>query len=478
MLGGAGALIFTLIGVVLVLRAAEPRYLGRTTDEWFPRWVQRSANTSRIYPAANRTNETLDFLPVLIRASQAETDFSEVLWKLASDTVPDEWLLRVGRPVRADEVRALAVQLMAQNARRDEFAEALVEEFPSLGEAVQSELLRNLGRFRVAPNAFMTLFDRILEGPGMRLPVSVASIISTSPELARPRAVRLLRVVSAAAGDTNLLAELFVSLSSVVYRSATWGGLPQEGVALLEQLATRENPGIRVASRLTLVRVDPQNHPAERLFREEVPAMSSAELDEVGRFFRFGLGGSRRGPLATAPEVPAWMLMALQIDERPPATPTLVAGPERKRVLLFKSELLRAMSQFPNPSRSLHDAALGLVGNDDALLRRTAAETLERMGPLFPDAVPQIGANLLRGHAPVPLLRLLGRYRRIPSELEPLVTELAAGRIPDGWKGDLLIPGDRTRRSVQMEAHGVLKDAARKLLEESGLRGAPSVLGK
>ncbi len=475
---GAGILVLAILGVLVLLRAAEPRYLGRTTDEWFPRWVQRGSVSSRIYPAAARTNETSEFLPILIRAGQARTELSEVVWKIAADTVPDDWLLRVGRPVRADEVRSLAVQLMARNARQVEFAEALAAEFPRLDEAEQIELLRNLGRFRIAPEAMMPLFDRLLDGPGLRLPVWVASIVSTSPDLARPRAARLLGAASVAAGDANLLAELFVPMSSVVYRSATWGGLSREGVVLLEQLATRENPGIRMASRLTLVRVDPQNHPAERLFRDELPGMSSAELDEVARFFRFGLGGSRRGPFATGPEVLTWMLMALQGEEAPLATPANAAGSERKRMLAFKSELLRAMSQFSNPSRALHDAALGMVGHDDASLRRTAAEALERMGPLFPDAVPKIGANLAVGHAPLPLLRLLGRYQRLPSELEPLVTELAAGRVPTGRKGDSPIPGDRTRRSAQMETNGVLQDAARKLLEQSGRQGATRVPGK
>ena len=464
MLVGAGVVFLMLVGTAILWRALEPRYLGKTTDEWFPRWVQRGAVSSRIYPAASRTNESPAFLPVLRRASQARTDISEVLWKLAADTVPDEWLLRVGRPVRAEEVRSLAVQLMARNARQTGFAEALIAEFPRLGEGEQLELLRDLGRFRVPPGPMMPLLDRLLGEPGHHIPVAVASIVSASPELARSRAVRLLDVVAAASADTNLLSELFVPLSSVVYRAATWGGLPREGVRVLEQLATRETPALGVASRLTLARVDPERHPIDRFFREEVFAMSSVELDEVGRFFRFGLGGFRRGPVASNAEIQSWMLMVLQTGPAPAA--------ERRRILALKAEILRAMSQFATPSRDLHAAALALLVEDDAPLRRAAAEALERMGPVFPDAVPQLGAAIARGHAPLPLLRLLGRYQRVPPELEPLLIELAAGRIPSGWKSDPLIPGDRSRRSVQMEARGGLQDAAKALMDHAGRPGA------
>ena len=471
LLVGAGMFVLMLVGTAILWRALEPRYLGRTTDEWFPRWVQRGTVSSRIYPAASRTNESPAFLPVLMRACQSRTDLSEVLWKVASDTVPDEWLLRVGRPVRAEEVRSLAVQLMARNARQAEFAEALIGEFPRLGEGEQLELLRDLGRFRIPPGPMMPLLDRLLGEPGHRIPVAAASMVSGSPELARSRAVRLLDVVGAAAADTNLLAELFVPLSSVVYRAATWGGVPREGVALLEQLATRDNPAMRVASRLTLARVDPDRHPVDRFFREDLHGMSSAELDEVGRFFRFGLGGFRRGPVASNPEIQAWMLLVLQANG--PLAPTTVPtnGPERRRMLALKAEILRAMSQFSTPSRDLHDAALHLLVEDDVPLRRAAAEALERMGPVFPDAVPQLGAAIARGHAPLPLLRLLGRYQRVPEGLEPLLTELAAGRVPSGWKSDPLIPGDRSRRSVQMEARGGLQEAAKALLDRTGRPG-------
>ena len=468
MLGGAGVVFLMLVGTAILWRALEPRYLGKTTDEWFPRWVQRGAVSSRIYPAASRTNESPAFLPVLLRASQSRTDISEVLWKVAADTVPDEWLLRVGRPVRAEEVRSLAVQLMARNARQTEFAEALIAEFPRLGEGEQLELLRDLGRFRVPPGPMMPLLDRLLGEPGHRIPVAVASIVSASPELARSRAVRLLDVVAAASADTNLLSELFVPLSSVVYRAATWGGLPHEGVRVLEQLATRENPALGVASRLTLARVDPDRHPVSRFFREELQAMSSVELDEVGRFFRFGLGGFRRGPVASNPEIQSWMLLVLQTG----APPGAASGPERRRILSLKAEILRAMSQFSTPPRDLHDAALALLIEEDAPLRRAAAEALERMGPVFPDAVSQLGAAIARGHAPLPLLRLLGRYQRVPEGLEPLLIELAAGRIPSGWKSDPLIPGDRSRRSVQMEARGGLQEAAKALLERPPSPGA------
>jgi hypothetical protein len=468
---GAGGLFLMLIGAAIVWRALEPRYLGKTTDEWFPRWVQRGAVSSRIYPAATKTNESPAFLPVLMRASQSRTDISEFLWKVASDTVPDDWLLRVGRPVRAEEVRSLAVQLMARNARQADFAEALIGEFPRLGEGEQLELLRDLGRFRIPPGPMTPLLDRLLGEPGHRIPVAAASIVSGSPELARSRAVRLLDVVTAASADTNLLAELFMPLSSVVYRSATWGGLPREGVALLEQLATRDNPAMRVASRLTLARVDPDRHPIERFFREELYGMSSAELDEVGRFFRFGLGGFRRGPVASNPEIQAWMLMVLQTSGPPAPAMVSTNGPERRRMLALKAEILRAMSQFSTPSRELHDAAVQLLGEDDAPLRRAAADALERMGPVFPDAVPNLGAAIARGHAPLPLLRLLGRYQRVPDGLEPLLTELAAGKIPAGWKSDPLIPGDRSRRSVQMEARGGLQEAAKALLGRTGSPG-------
>lgn len=455
-------------GVFLFFHAREPRYLGKTTVEWFPRWVPRGRSPRSFrYPAAGRTNEAPEFVPILVRASQARVDPSESLWQLASETLPNDWLLRIPRPIRAEEIRTLALQLLSQGCHQAEFAARVGAEFDELGSAERLDLLRNLGRMRMNPSPLLPMLDRQLAGPDPHLAALAGWVVSTSNDASRPRAGTLLRALQTAVQDTNLLSELAVPVTAILYRAANWGPYSDADLRPIESMMVHTNPTIRIPSRMLLARLDPVRHSPARFFRDELPTMSSAELDEVGKFFRFGFG--RRGGGDPGPEARQWMMQVLRSEPaiKPAAESTNAVVP----LVSLKTDLVRFLGQSTNHAAEFHDVVLELVDSKDLGLRRAAAEALDRMGPIRPDAVSRIARAVREGKTPVPLLRLLTQYKRLPRELEPLVTDLAEGRLPTEWKPDQLSADAAARRYGLREVRGIgaYRETARALLVSVGM---------
>lgn len=462
-------------GVFLYFHAREPRYLGKTTEEWFPRWVPRGRSPRSVrYPAVGRTNEAPEFVPILVRASRARVDPSESLWQLASETLPNDWLLRIPRPVRAEEIRALSLQLLSQGCHQPEFAARVGEEFDELGPVERLDVLRNLGRMRMNPAPLLPMLDRQLTGADPHLAVLAGWVVSTSNDAARPRAAKLLRALQTAVQDTNLLSELSVPVTAILYRAANWGPYSDGDLRPIESMIVHTNPSIRIPSRMLLARLDPARHSPARLFREELPTMSSAELDEVGKFFRFGFG--RRGGGDPGPEARQWMMQVLRAE--PALMPTVGSTNAPVPMFSLKTDLVRFLGQSTNHAAEFHDVVLELVDSRDPGLRRAAAEALDRMGPIRPDAVSRIARAVREGKTPVPLMRLLTQYKRLPRELEPLVTDLAEGRLPDDWKPDQLSADAAARRYGLREVRGIgaFRETAKALIVSAGGRPARTPL--
>jgi hypothetical protein len=143
----------------------------------------------------------------------------------------------------------------------------------------------------------------------------------------------------------------------------------------------------------------------------------------------------------------------------------------------LKADLVRFLGQSTNHAAEFHDVVLELIESKDPGLRRAAADALDRMGPIRPDVVPRIARAVREGKVAVPLMRLLTQYRRLPKEIEPLVTELAEGRIPIEWKPDQL-PADAAARRYglrEVRGAGTYRETAKALLVSAGIepRGMP-----
>ena len=188
--------------------------------------------------------------------------------------------------------------------------------------------------------------------------------------------------------------------------------------------------------------------------------MSAAEMEEVKRFFRFGFGFGRRGAGDPGPEVRAWMLLALRANPDP-----AIPRPKGDPLVSLKTELLNALSQNARGSREIHGFILGLVDDPEFVVRRAAAEALDRLGPIYPEAIGQIGHLIEKGRSPAALLRLLTRYRALPPEIDALVRELAAGRVPTPWTADGVMSDELARRYRLPQGRSGLESQAKALLE-------------
>jgi hypothetical protein len=441
-----------LAAIILCWIAAylrEPRYLGRTAGEWFPRWQTANGRGTSTWVL---TNEPPEFFPVLVKASRMSDGPTAAVWKIAMETFPDEWLTRFPQPVPAEQVRMQSISLMARGCQRPDFAERVSRGFDELDTDAQKELLHNLGRFRAGVKNTLPLVERQLGSQDPDLRLLAVWALSSSPDLARPHAARLVETLVEIDGKTNALGLRYSMVLGLLFRTAEWSPLDPSVIHGIAHFVNHPQPRIRVDSRLALARLDPLAYPIERYFAQELPRAKPADMEAVSGFFRMAFG--RRRPM---PEIGPWLALALKAEW----DPSVARPPVRDPLGNLKMEILRIVSQYPTVATGAVDAILPLLDSPDAGLRRVSGEALERIGPQAPDSVPRLAAALQAGRMPVSMLRLLVAYGRLPTDVEPLVRRLAAGTSPEGWTadGEVGISRNRGLQSLQELAQTLLARA-------------------
>ena len=415
----AGTILLLVLGPSFLDR--QPRYLGKTSTQWFPYFWDCAKGP---LPGAALTNGVPASFPVLWRAVGLEPprwvewvrEFSSVLATKAANPPG----------MAVFDSRTETDMTFLKNCASRPFADLVVLHWGELAGFRRRDLLIRLALdSRLTPQAADV--SRNLQ------PALFPLLTDPDKDLQFFAAASLLHAPNLPDDSLRRIAGIGVSLRSGTYRSSQflpklvmYHGAGAAGRRVLADALASET-GVQVDRFLMPVfLLDPEQHPIGEYWKSTGdPQRDWTRRKAVGEWIdQLDTGG----PEEFAPWLEGYLLRDVESREHPEEAKALNQSFDEER-FRFLSGVGRRLSDTPRWESALTQ---GLLATSPRV-RMAAGMALVRGRGKSPTVLGAAAAALLRHQDPEVMLRLFAGAKVLPPELVPLVKSLAAGESPPGW---------------------------------------------